>query len=185
MRIVSRRNAAHGKRIDAERPHLQELPDRRTTDFEEVVVTVSRTGGFTLHKVFYTVPSRLIGHRLRVRLFNDRLKVFIGGTHLTTLPRGRGRADGRHDQVVNCRHVIHSVRKKSMALRGLVYRDKLFLRLEYRRAFDILIEQLPDKQACKIAVELLALAHVVAASVNWLKSLPERSTPANCLIWPP
>src|SRR6185312_11581433 len=89
MRIVSRRNAAHGKRIDAEHPHLQELPGRRTTDFEEVVVTVSRTGGFTLHKVFYTVPSRLIGHRLRVRLFNDRLKVFIGGTHLTTLPRGR------------------------------------------------------------------------------------------------
>jgi hypothetical protein len=29
----------------------------------------------------------------------------------------------------------------------------------YRRAFDVLIEQLPDKQACKIAVELLALAH--------------------------
>lgn len=70
--IVSRRNAVHGKRIDAERPHLHELPDRRTTDFEEVVVTVSRTGGFTLRKVFYTVPSRLIGHRLRVRLFDDR-----------------------------------------------------------------------------------------------------------------
>ncbi|NKF31637.1 transposase family protein, partial [Pseudomonas sp. BGM005] len=71
--IVSRRNAAHGKRIDAERSHLQALPERRTTDFEEIVVTVSRTGGFTLRKVFYTVPSRLIGHRLRVRLFDDRL----------------------------------------------------------------------------------------------------------------
>lgn len=157
--IVSRRNAAHGKRIDAERPHLQELPDRRTTDFEEVVVTVSRTGGFTLRKVFYTVPSRLIGHRLRVRLFDDRLEVFIGGTHLVTLPRGRGHADGRHDQVVNYRHVIHSLRKKPMALLNLVYRDKLFPRLEYRRAFDVLVEQLPDRQACKITVELLALAH--------------------------
>ena len=46
-----------------------------------------------------------------------------------------------------------------MALRDLVYRDKLFPRLEYRKAFDVLIEQLTDKQACKIAVELLALAH--------------------------
>jgi len=27
--IVSQHNANHGKRIDAERPHLQELPDRR------------------------------------------------------------------------------------------------------------------------------------------------------------
>lgn len=157
--IVSRRNAALGKRIDAERPHLQELPERRTTDFEEVAVTVSRTGGFTLRKVFHTVPSRLIGHRLRVRLFDDRLEVFIGGTHLMTLPRGRSHADGRHDQVVNYRHVIHSLRKKPMALLNLVYRDKLFPRQEYRRAFDMLIDKLPDRQACKITVELLALAH--------------------------
>ena len=41
--IISRRNAAHGKRIDAERTHLQALPDRRTTDFEEVIVTVTST----------------------------------------------------------------------------------------------------------------------------------------------
>src|SRR5690606_31634487 len=125
----------------------------------EVVVTVSRTGGFTLRKVFYTVPSRLIGHRLRVRLFDDRLEVFIGSTHLLTLSRGRAQANGKHDQVVNYRHVIHSLRKKPMALRSLVYRDKLFPRQEYRRAFEALLEHLPDKQACKITVELLALAH--------------------------
>ena len=29
---------------------------------------VTSTSGFTLKKVFYSVPSRLIGHRLRVRL---------------------------------------------------------------------------------------------------------------------
>ncbi len=120
---------------------------------------MSRTGGFTLRKVFYTVPSRLIGHRLRVRLFDDRLDVFVGGTHLMTLRRGRGHPDGRHDQVVNYHHVIHSLRKKPMALRGLVYRDKLFPREEYRKASEALIEHLPDKQACKITVELLALAH--------------------------
>ena len=28
---------------------------------------VTRAGGFTLQRVFYTVPSRLVGHRLRVR----------------------------------------------------------------------------------------------------------------------
>jgi hypothetical protein len=30
-------------------------------------VRVTSSGGFTLRKVFYTVPSRLIGLRLRVR----------------------------------------------------------------------------------------------------------------------
>jgi hypothetical protein len=29
--------------------------------------------------VFYTVPSRLIGHRLRARLYDDRLDLFIEG----------------------------------------------------------------------------------------------------------
>ncbi|MDF1773394.1 MAG: IS21 family transposase [Pseudophaeobacter sp. bin_em_oilr2.035] len=157
--IVGRRNAARGKRIAAERPYLQGLPARRTTDFEEVIVTVSSTVGFTLRKVFYTVPSRLIGHRLRVRLFDDRLDVFTGGTHLLTLPRGRAKANGKHDQVVNYHHVIHSLRRKPMALLHLVYRDKLFPRQEYRRAFEALIDRLPERQACKITVELLALAH--------------------------
>ena len=139
--------------------HLQALPTNRTTDFEEVIVTVSSTGGFTLRKVFYTVPSRLIGHRLRVRLYDDRLEVFMGGTLVMTLPRGRAHPDGRHDQVVNYRHVIHALRKKPMALLNLVYRDKLFPRPAYRRAFEALVAQLPEKMACKVTVELLALAH--------------------------
>lgn len=157
--IVGRRNAAQGRRIAAERAYLQALPARRTTDFEEVIVTVSSTGGFTLRKVFYTVPSRLIGHRLRVRLYDDRLEVFMGGTQLMTLPRGRAHPDGRHDQVVNYRHVIHALRRKPMALLNLVYRDKLFPRPAYRRAFEALVAHLPEKLACKITVELLALAH--------------------------
>ncbi len=67
---------------------LQDLPARRSTDFEEVIVSVSGPGGSTLRKVFHTVPSRLVGHRLRVRLSDDRLEVLIGATHLPTLPRG-------------------------------------------------------------------------------------------------
>lgn len=157
--ILGRRNAAQGKRIAAERAYLQALPARRTTDFEEVIVTVTSTGGFTLRKVFYTVPSRLIGHRLRVRLFDDRLEVFMGGSLQMTLPRGRARADGRHDHVVNYRHVIHSLRRKPMALLNLVYRDKLFPRPAYRHAFEALVAHMPERLACKITVELLALAH--------------------------
>jgi hypothetical protein len=157
--IVSRRNARNAKRIDHERATLQALPDRRTSDYEEVIVRVTSSGGFTLRKVFYTVPSRLIGHQLRVRLYDDRLDVFVGGTHLLTLPRGRPHPNGKHDQVVDYRHVIHSLRRKPMALLNLVYRDRLFPREAYRRTFDSLRERLPDKKACRLMVDLLALAH--------------------------
>ncbi len=157
--IVSRKNAHHAKRIAAERIVLQQLPGQRTCDHEETIVTVTSSGGFTLKKVFYTVPSRLIGHRLRVRLYDDRLELFIGATLLMTLTRGRAAAAGKHAHVVDYRHVIHALRRKPMALLNLVYRDQLFPRDAYRLTFDRLLENIPDKAACRLMVDLLALAH--------------------------
>jgi hypothetical protein len=157
--IVSRKNAHHAKRIAAERIVLQQLPGQRTCDHEETIVTVTSSGGFTLKKVFYTVPSRLIGHRLRVRLYDDRLELFIGATLLMTLTRGRAAATGKHAHVVDYRHVIHALRRKPMALLNLVYRDQLFPRDAYRLTFDRLLENIPDKAACRLMVDLLALAH--------------------------
>ena len=46
-----------------------------------------------------------------------------------------------------------------MALLNLVYRDQLFPREVYRRTFDVLLERLSDKKACRLMVELLALAN--------------------------
>src|SRR3954462_10592207 len=157
--LVGRRNARQGKRIDLERAALKALPERRTGDFEDALVTVTSSGGFTLRKVFYTVPSRLIGHRLRVHLFDDRLDCFLGGTRVLTLARGRPRGNGRHGHVVDYRHVIHALRCKPMALLNLVYRDQLFPRRAYDRAFEALLAAGNDRQACVIAVGLLSLAH--------------------------
>ncbi len=157
--LVGRRNARAAKPIEAERAALKPLPQRRTSDYEELCVRVTSAGGFTLRKVFYTVPSRLIGHRLRVRLYDDRLEVFAASTLLMTLPRGRAHPNGKHDQVVDYRHVIHSLRRKPMALMGLVYRDRLFPRRAYRDAFDLLLERCTDRKACRVMVELLSIAH--------------------------
>jgi len=55
--------------------------------------------------------------------------------------------------------VIHALRKKPMALNNLVYRDQLFPRSAYARAFEALHQSVGDKRACKLTVELLALAH--------------------------
>ena len=46
-----------------------------------------------------------------------------------------------------------------MALLNLVYRDQLFPRDAYRLTFDRLLEKLPEKSACRLMVNLLALAH--------------------------
>ncbi|AMY72016.1 transposase (plasmid) [Frigidibacter mobilis] len=41
---------------------------------------VTSSGGFVFRKVFYTVHSRLIGYELKLRIFDDRLELFLGGT---------------------------------------------------------------------------------------------------------
>jgi len=157
--VVGSRNARNRKRIELERPSLARLPERRTADFEEKIVTVTSSGGFTFRRVFYTVPSRLIGHRLRARIYDDRLECFLGSTPVLTLRRGQPVSDSKGGHVVDYRHVIHALRKKPMALNNLVYRDQLFPRPAYRRAFEALREREDDRRACKVAVELLALAH--------------------------
>lgn len=171
--IVGRINARNAKRIDIERASLKPLPARRTTDYEEVPVRVTSSGGFLLKKVFYTVPSRLIGHRLRVRLYDDRLELYLGSTFLQTLPRGRAAPSGSHGHVVNYRHVIHSLRRKPMALMGLVYRDQLFPRRAFRDMFAALLEQTGEKAACRMAVDLLALAHDCGCEAELAAQLEE------------
>jgi transposase InsO family protein len=158
--VVGRRNARNRKRIELERPALKPLPDRRTTDYEDARVLVTSSGGFILRRVFYSVPSRLIGHRLNVHLYDDRLECFLGSTRLLMLRRGRPpQTSGKHGHVVDYHHVIHALRKKPMALLNLVYRNQLFPRRAYARAFEALLAKEGEKQACRTMVRLLALAH--------------------------
>jgi transposase InsO family protein len=157
--IVGRKNARNRQRIDAERAVLQPLPDNRTADYEHELVYVSTSGGFVLRKVFYTAPSRLIRHRPRARLYDDRVELFVGGTRVLTLVRGRPGRDGKHGHVIDYRHVIHALRRKPVALLNLVYRDQLWPRDAYRHMFDHLCERLSERAACKLMVELLTIAH--------------------------
>src|SRR6266478_5582989 len=151
--------ANNRKRIELERPMLTPLPRRRTADYEEKIVTVTSSGGFILRRVLYTAPSQLIGHRLRVHLYDDRLECFLGATPMMTLRRGRPVSESKGGHVVDYHHVIHALRKKPMALNNLVYRDQLFPRPAYARAFEALHQSVGDKRACKLTVALLALAH--------------------------
>jgi hypothetical protein len=169
--VSGRHNAKFGPRIDVERAALKALPGRRTADYEEAIVTVTSSSGFVLRKVFYSTPSRLIGHRLRVRLYDDRLDVYLGATHQMTMARGRAKSNGKHDHVVDYRHVIHALRRKPMALMGLVYRDKLFPRQAYARSFEAMLARLPARAACRTMVDLLALAHDRACEAELAEQL--------------
>ncbi len=72
--LVARRNRRREAKVRVEMAALRPLPPRRTTDFAELVARVTRTGGFLVHGVFYSAPARLIGHRLRIHVYDDRIE---------------------------------------------------------------------------------------------------------------
>jgi hypothetical protein len=156
--VIGQRNARRTKEIAIERESLLPLPERRQLEGEDEIVYVTSSSGFMLREVFYSVPSRLIGHNLRARLFKEHIELFLGGTYLMELVRATasGNAD-RH--VVNYRHVIRSLCKKPGALPRLTYREQLFPRDAYRKLYHAAMEALPERDACRLTVELLSLAH--------------------------
>lgn len=162
---VGQHNARYRDALRIEAAHLQPLPLRRSCDYDEATVQVTTSSGFSLRKVFYTVPSRLIGHRLKARIFDDRIELLLAGRHIETFPRGRAPKGGR-GHVVDYRHVIHSLRQKPGALAGLVYRDQLFPRSEYHRCWERIEAAMPSAEAGRLMVGLLWLAHDQACEAD-------------------
>ena len=157
--LLSGLNARRVERIETERKALGSLPPRDGEFYRRYSVRVTSSGGFMLKGVFYTVPSRLIGHRLAARLYDERVELYLGDRHLLTLERRRRGSSEKTAYAVSYHHVIHSLRRKPGALMNLVYRDELFPREEYRRCFELACDLLSRREACGVAVKLLALAH--------------------------
>jgi hypothetical protein len=136
---------------------MKPLPSFKTTDFSLATVTVTRTSTIAVRDVLYTVPSRLIGSRLRVHIYDGRLVCYLGNTQVLTLPRRRRNAQGP-THVVDYRHIIGSLVKKPQAFRRSVLRDGMFPREVFRRTWDILDATLEPRRACRVYVGLLHLA---------------------------
>ena len=157
--LVARRNKHRNNALETELKHLQPLPARRTADFTEIVVQVVRTGGFLVKQIFYSAPSRLIGQRLRVHIYDDRIEAYLGSSHVVSHPRARGQKSGDRVYVINYHHVIHALKRKPGALANSIYRDNLFPRTEYVLVWKALQAALSRRDACRRMVDILFLAH--------------------------
>ena len=85
--------------------------------------------------VSYTVPSRLIGERLRVHVYDDRLRAHVGSSLAVELPRIYPLPGKRRARRVDYRHVIEALVKKPRAFKNSVMRDELLPSASYRRAY--------------------------------------------------
>lgn len=154
---VAKQNRRRAALIEEERRVLKALPSRRTTDFTLVTADVTRNGTVSIDRVTYSVPSRLIGRRLHVHLYDDRIELFLGPDKVMTTTRVRTKHPGRGHSI-DFRHVVGNLRRKPGALRYLVYRDALFPTHAYLRAWQALDAALEARQACRDMVALLDIA---------------------------
>ena len=175
---VRRLNARCARAWEAERACLRPLPARRTAHYEEVDARVSKFGVFTAKSVLYSVPSRLAGHRLKVRLHSTHLDAWLGGVKVFECERLHASKADHHPRRIDWRHMLPSLKRKPGAFARWVLRDAMFPRSEYAQAWEHISAKLPERSACRLMVDLLDLAdraNVVAELAGVLAGLQARN----------
>lgn len=155
--LVVRFNRRCGEALNLERAQLQALPQRRTSDYSEQVVAVTTSATIEVKRVLYSVPARLIGERLRLQVFDDRIEAFVGATLAITLPRVYS-VNHERARRIDYRHLIGALARKPQAFRYSQLRDDLLPNATYRAIWQHLDAQLDPRAACKRIVAILALA---------------------------
>ena len=135
--VVAERNAARAEKLGEERALLGSLPARALPAYRDEEVRVKRWGIIRVAGKPYSLPSRLIGQPVQVRLYANYLEVRYRNELVARPERVRGeRLDG-----IDYRHLVHSLVRKPGAFRRYVYREALFPTLTFRRAYDVLTER--------------------------------------------
>lgn len=152
--VLRKGNRSRSKRLADEIQVMRPLGVRRLPDFKVVDVRVGTGSTIRAKSCTYSVPSRLIGEKVRVHVHETRLEVYLGGERQETLERVRGR--GAYN--VNWRHVIGWMVKKPGAFRRYRYRDALFPTATFREAWARLDGTLSTWSAAMNYLQVLKLA---------------------------
>ena len=117
----------------------------------EYAVSVSPWSTVTVLRSLYSVPSRLVGAKLRALVYARRVELYFGKNQVQEMVRVRP-----GETAINYRHVIGQLIRKPGAFRNYRFRDELFPSKVYRMAFDQLIEAGGDDR------EYLRILHMAA-----------------------
>lgn len=151
--VVRHRNTTRQVRFAEAQQVLRPLPATPLVPCRELRVPVSRFSTIQILRNTYSVPARLIGTTLLIRVRAETVEVYHGTTYLFALPRLLAQRQHRIDY----HHIIWSLVRKPGAFAQYRYRDDLFPTLTFRSAYDALCAHLPAR-ADREYVRLLHLA---------------------------
>jgi hypothetical protein len=150
--VCTAANALRTVKVTEERIRLQPLPATRYPEADECCVRVSSFSTVRVKQCAYSVPARLIGAMVQVRISEAEVAVRHAGVEVARYPRTIG-----HQARIDYRHIITSLARKPGAFAGYIYREELFPRPAFRQAYDELVRA-DEPKADRHYLALLALA---------------------------
>jgi len=149
-------NAGRKGRLGEELKTLKRLPCRRFPAWRREEVRVSPGSTIRAGRNTYSVHSRLIGEKVRVKLYSENLEVWYAQRCVEEIPRLRG--EGKHN--IQYRHIIEWLVRKPGAFENYRYREDLFPSSRFR----VLYDRLKSRHAVgKAAKEYLNVLYLAAA----------------------
>jgi len=154
FQVMERRNHLRRDALAEELALMKPLTATALAINSQVRVRVSQASLIRVLKNVYSVPTSLMGHRVKVRIHEWRLDVYYQSKLVETLPR----LLGERQHHVNYRHVIDSLLRKPGGFRDYRYRDDLFPSLLFRRAWEQLNRWQSPRRADLTYLRILRLA---------------------------
>jgi hypothetical protein len=152
--VLRAANAKRQKRLAEELACMRLLPAGCLAEYREYEPVVSSQSLIRVKKHTYSVPSRLIGHTLRVELHEAELKVHLGRDLLFCLPRLRG----DRGALVDFRHIIAPLLRKPGAFIHYRHREALYPSAVFRAAYDRLVADHGERPGVIEYLHVLKLA---------------------------
>lgn len=152
--VLEKANALRAMAVSQELAAMRDHTAAELPDYEERMVTVNNNSTIRVHKMTYSVPSNLIGSRIKARIYETRIVLLNGRDELGELPRH----GGDRGAVIDYRHVIGWLVRKPGAFAQYRWRECMFPSLAFRAAYDRLCRTQEVDKADRQYLELLRLA---------------------------
>jgi hypothetical protein len=157
--VVRKANVHRQRRVEEELAAMRELNVGKLAEYVEEDVRVSEWSTVRVKHCAYSVPSRLKGEWVRVRIYEDKIEV----RYVDEVQLACERLLGRNQHRIDYRHVIWSLVRKPGGFARYVYREEMFPSLVFREAYDAIYAAQPGTKG---DLEYLRILHLAASTLE-------------------
>lgn len=179
--VIGKMNAKCNEKFMQEQQVLQPLPKYRYPDYEVLSAKVSQYSTLTIRCVLYSVPERLVGKRLTVHLYHDRIIGYFNQQQVVELSRihVHGSEAHRRARCIDYRHLAESLRRKPRAFLYCAWQQEILPNSDWREFWSRLKSSVDPDSAARLMVEALYIAATQnneATVLNYLQTQFRHST---------